>query len=57
MVGFEQKDLSSVGQTVPCEILRLVQPRGVRHALPMIFHVHAYVDDHVLKATGMSSGG
>ena len=50
MAGFEQKDRSSERQTAPCEILRLVQPRGDGQALPMIFHVHAYVDDHVLKA-------
>jgi len=47
-----------------------VRLRGDGQALPMIFHVHAYVDDHVLKAaaktakdalqkrsSGMSSGG
>ena len=50
MAGFEQKDLSSTRQAAPSEILRLFQPRGVGHALPMFFHVHAYVDDHVLKA-------
>jgi hypothetical protein len=57
MAGFEQKekDLSSERQTAPCEILRLVQPRGVGQALPMIFRVHAYVDDHVLKATAKTA--
>ena len=56
MAGFEQKDRSSERQTAPCEILRLVQPRGVGQALPMIFHVHAYVDDHVLKSTAKTEG-
>ena len=70
MAGFEQKDRSSERQTAPCEILRLVQPRGVGQASPMIFHVHAYVDDHLLglppkqlrkllqkRSNGMSSEG
>ena len=55
MASFEQKDRSSERQTAPCEILRLVQPRGVGQALPMIFHVHAYVDDHVLKSTAKTA--
>jgi len=55
MAGFEQKDLSSTRQAAPCEILRLVQPRGVGQAFPMIFHVHAYVDDRVLKATAKTA--
>jgi hypothetical protein len=58
MAGFEQKekDPSLERQTAPCEILRLVQPRGVEQALPMIvFDVHAYVDDHVLRATAKTA--
>ena len=55
MAGFEQKDRSSERQTAPCEIFRLVQPRGFGQALPMIFHVHAYVDDHVLKSTAKTA--
>jgi hypothetical protein len=57
MAGFEQKekDLSSERQTAPCGIFRLVQPRGVGQAFPMIFHVHAYVDDHVLKSTAKTA--
>ena len=55
MAGFEQKDRSSERQTAPCEILRLVQPLGDGQALPMIFHVHAYVDDHVLKSTAKTA--
>ena len=55
MAGFEQKDRSSERQTAACEILRLVQPRGFGQALPLIFHVHAYVDDHVLKSTAKTA--
>jgi hypothetical protein len=55
MAGFEQKDRSSERQTAPCEILRLVQPRGVGQALPMIFHVQAYVDDHMFEATAKTA--
>jgi hypothetical protein len=55
MAGFEQKDRPSERQTAPCEILCLVQPRGVGKALPTIFHVHAYVDDRVLKATAKTA--
>ena len=55
MAGFEQKDRSSERQTAACEILRLVQPRGFGQALPMIFHVHAYVDDHMFKATAKTA--
>jgi hypothetical protein len=55
MAGFEQKDRSSERQTAPCEILRLVQPRGFGQALPMIFHVRAHVDDHVLKSTAKTA--
>jgi hypothetical protein len=38
-------------QPTPCEILRLVRHRDVGCAMLTPFHVHAYVDDHVLKAT------
>jgi hypothetical protein len=55
MAGFEQKDRSSERQTAPCEILRLVQPRGVEQALHMIFHVHVHVDDQVLKSTAKTA--
>ena len=58
MAEFEQKGRSSTEferQTRPCEILRLVQPSGVGQAFPMIFHVHAYVDDRVLKATAKTA--
>jgi hypothetical protein len=57
MAGFEQKEkgLFLERQTAPCEILRLVRPRGDGQALPMIFHVHAYVDDHVLKAAAKTA--
>ena len=55
MAGFEQKDRSSERQTAPCEILRLVQPRGVGQASTMIFHVHAHVDDHMFKATAKTA--
>ena len=55
MAGFEQKDRSSERQTAPCEILRLVRPRGDGQALPMIFHVHAYVDDHMFEATAKTA--
>ena len=55
MVGFEQKDRSSERQTAPCKILRLVQPCGAGQAFPMIFHVHAYVDDNVLKSTAKTA--
>jgi hypothetical protein len=58
MARFEQKDRSSVQferRAAPCEIFRLVQPRGFGQALPMIFHVHAYVDDHVLKSTAKTA--
>ena len=58
MAGFEQEDRSSAEferQTAPCEILRLIQPRGDGQAFPMIFHVHAYVDDHVLKAAAKTA--
>ena len=58
MAGFEQKDRSSVQferQTAPCEIFRLVQPRGVGQASTMIFHVHAHVDDHMFKATAKTA--
>jgi hypothetical protein len=54
MGRFEKKGCSSAQierQTTPCLILRLVQPRGAGCALPMPFHVHAYVDDHLLEAT------
>jgi hypothetical protein len=54
MAGFEQEDRSSAEferQTAPCQILRLIQPLGVGCAIPTLFHVHAYVDDHLLKAT------
>jgi len=57
MAGFEKEDRSAEfkRQTAPCQILRLIQPRGVGQALPMIFHLHAYVDDHVLKATAKTA--
>ncbi len=53
MVDFEQKCPSlaeSERETAPCKILRVVQSRGVGHALPVPFLVHAYVDDHLLNA-------
>ena len=58
MARFEQKDRSSVQferQAAPCEIFRLVQPRGVGKASTMIFHVHAHVDDHMFKATAKTA--
>jgi hypothetical protein len=58
MARFEQKDRSSVQferQTATCEILRLVQPRGFGQALPMIFHLHALLGDHVLKSTAKTA--
>ena len=55
MAGFDQKDLSSERQNSPVRDLRLVQPCGVGQALPMTFRVHAYVDDHVLKATAKTA--
>jgi len=55
MADVEQKDRSSESQKAPCEILRLVQRPGVGQALPMILHVHAYIDDHVLKATAKTA--
>jgi hypothetical protein len=58
MARFEQNDRSSVQferPTAPCKILRLVQPCGAGQALPMIFHVHAYVDDHMFKATAKTA--
>jgi hypothetical protein len=58
MAGFEQKDHSFGAferQTTPCKILRLVQPSGVGCALPTLFHVHAYVDDHLLEATARTA--
>ena len=58
MAGFEQEDRSSAElerQTTPCEILRLVQPRGVGCAQPSLFHVHACVDDHWLEATAKTA--
>ena len=58
MAGFEQKGHSFGGferQTTPCKILRLVQPSGVGCALPALFHVHAYVDDHLLEATARTA--
>jgi hypothetical protein len=53
MADFEQKCPSLAEferETAPCEILRVVPSHGVRHALPMPFHVHAYVDDYLLNA-------
>ena len=50
MARFEQKDRSS-----PCEIFRLVQRRVVECAPHMPFHVHAYVDDHLLEATARTA--
>jgi hypothetical protein len=53
MADFEHKSPSLAAfepETMPCEILRLVQFHDVGYALPMLFHVHAYVDNHVLKA-------
>ena len=58
MAGFEQQGRSSTEferQTTPCKILRLVQPSGVGCALPTLFHVHAYVDDHLLEATARTA--
>jgi hypothetical protein len=58
MARFEQKDRSSVQferQAAPCEIFRLVQPRGVGQASTMIFHVHAHVDDHMFEATAKTA--
>ena len=58
MARFEQKDRSSVQferRAAPCEIFRRVQPRGVGQASTMIFHVHAYVDDHIFKATAKTA--
>ena len=53
MAGFEQKGRSLPEferQKPPCEILRLVHHRSAGYALPMPFHVHAYVDDQLLEA-------
>ena len=58
MAGFEQRGHSFGAferQTTPCKILRLVQPSGVGCALPTLFHVHAYVDDHLLEATAKTA--
>ena len=58
MARFEQNDRSSAEfekQTEPCEIFRLVQPRGVGQASTMIFHVHAHADDHMFKATAKTA--
>ena len=58
MAGFEQRGRSLAdfrSQTTPCEILRLAQPRGVGCALPTLFRVHAYVDDHLLEASAKTA--
>ena len=55
MAGFEQKDWSSERQKAPCEILRLVQPRGDKQSSSATFQVHAKIDDHLLKATAKTA--
>ena len=55
MADVEQKDRSSQSQKASCEILRVVQRPGVGQALPMILQVHAYIDDHVLKASAKTA--
>jgi hypothetical protein len=58
MAGFEQKGRSLAEferQTTPCEILRLVQHRDVGCTPPALFHVHAYVDDHLLEVTAKTA--
>ena len=58
MAGFEQKGRSLAEferQTMPCKILRLVQHRDVGCTLPALFHIHAYVDDHLLVATAKTA--
>jgi hypothetical protein len=58
MAGFEQKGRSLAEferQTTPCDILRLVQHRDGGCTPPALFHVHAYVDDHLLVATAKTA--
>ena len=55
MAGFEQKDWSSEREKAPCEILRLVQPRSVEQSSSVTFHVHAMIDDHVLKVAAKTA--
>jgi hypothetical protein len=54
MADFEQKSSSlagSGGHAAPCQILHLVQHRGVGYASPTPFLVQAYVDNHAFTAT------
>jgi 3-deoxy-D-arabino-heptulosonate 7-phosphate (DAHP) synthase len=58
MAGFEQKGrflAEFERQTTSCEILRLVPHRGAGCALPMLFRVHAYVDDQLLEAAAKTA--
>ena len=58
MAGSEQKGRSLPvfeRQATTCEILRLVQHRSVGCALPMLFHVRAYVDGHLLEVAAKTA--
>jgi hypothetical protein len=58
MAGFEQQGRSLADferQTTPCEILRLVRHRSAGCALPMLFYVHAHVDDQLLEAAAKTA--
>lgn len=55
MADFEQNDWSSEREKAPCEILRLVQPRRVEQSSSVTFHVHAMIDDHLLKVAAKTA--